>query len=1026
MTSTGGSGVRLEPPAPRRANILRPRLLRRLLDRFATPVTVVVAPAGFGKTTLLAQAVTENRLSPLGTDYWLTCSADDVAGSSLAEGLCLAMGVSPPGTLDGAIGQIVETTWHHSPAEVALVIDDVHEITADSPGAHALARLAATLPRNGHLVLSGRQAPPIPLSRLEVQGDVVRLGESDLLFTDEELAEFYAHRHVPAEQMASSGGWPALAELAASAGPQVETAYLWEEVLDGIRPDRRRDLALLAHVGAVDDGLATAALGHETDVADLTAGLPLVATTATGGRQIHSLWRPHLAKVVDAGSIAEARRRAGLALAGAGDVSAAVRLLAAAGAWDDVTDVVADILGPAHPPVAGDVMASWLGQLPDHLADGPLGRLLGAVAVVQTDPRTATAQLRLAADAFREEGNPEGELACMSQLGQLAWWSEDPELLLGLAVRVFEMEALGHETAIPLACLGRALIADMAADCEQVLAELDRIPAGALHSTSRGLVDWLRSTSLCHLGRPEEALEAADAACAHAGVYLSPAIQGARLQALWYLGRIEHVLDEFPIIVERAAATGLRDSTSLVAGAACLAYAAAGRAKEAARFLELARHSAAARDLPVVDVNLVICEAVTALVSGDESGAARTLDEYVSRGGPVGAGLAAFAQQRSLVLWYLLAPSTRPVWEAASPGPCFAPARDLARALVAIRSEGRIPASTPPLPDPDLAQALVPLPWLTELALAHIAAGRQDGWTVLEAVWPQAQADVRRHADDGGAALTRPARAALARLPVPPSARLDLRLLGPVELSRDEVLVDAPEWRRQRVRSLLADLAVHRLASRERLAGDLWPDLDAEAQSRNLRVTLTHLLRVLEPERGDRDASFLIRPHGFGLKLYGGEWFDTDLWRFDDLWQRATTADQEGSPSAALDAMRQAVSLWRDDPSELAGNEWALPHVEERRLRLVNMAARAGELLLARDDPQAARQMGEAALRCDPWCERAHHVVVAAHTAAGHHRAARDALHRYHEVLTELGITPVDTARKMEPLTRGMRIGLAG
>jgi DNA-binding SARP family transcriptional activator len=252
---------------------------------------------------------------------------------------------------------------------------------------------------------------------------------------------------------------------------------------------------------------------------------------------------------------------------------------------------------------------------------------------------------------------------------------------------------------------------------------------------------------------------------------------------------------------------------------------------------------------------------------------------------------------------------------------------------------------------------------------------------------------------------------------VPPTGHLDLTLLGPVELRRSGVPVDVPPWRRHRVRSLLAHLALHRPVSRERLGADLWPEMDADAQSHNLRVTLSHLLRVLEPDRGERDASFLVRPQGGnGLLLHGGEWLDVDVWRFDALWTQASDADRAGVPSRALAAMRQAVDLWRDDPTELALQDWALPDVEERRLRLVQMAARAGELLLAHDDPEEARRMGQAALRGDPWCERAHHVVVAAHLAAGQHRAARDALERYREALAELGLSPTESARKLEPL----------
>jgi DNA-binding SARP family transcriptional activator len=987
----------------RRVNVSRPRLLRRLHGRFSTRVTVLVAPAGFGKTTLLTQMVAENRLAPRGVDFWLTCCDNDVAGSVLAGGLCQTMGVSSFGDTEAAIARIVEATWHQSPNEVALVIDDVQLIPAGSSGAEVLARLVAALPHNGHLVLSGRQTPQVALSRLEVQGGVERLGESDLRFTEDELVEFYASRGVAADQLTPCGGWPALAELTATAGPRVEAAYLWEEVLATTPSDRRHDLALLAHVGPFDDRLARAVLGRETDVAELTAELPLVAVTPAGGREVHSLWRPHLAKVVEGAAIAEARRRAGIELAASGEGARAVHLLAEAGAWDDVTGVVTDLLGAAHPPVAGDVVAAWLGRLPDHQAGGPLARLLNAVGTVQTDPPAARAALEDAADAFRADGDLAGELACIAQLAQLAWWSEDHDRMLRLLRRLFEMEALGDDKVKPLACLGRALLADIAADCETVLDELGAIPPGSLHETALALVGWLRSTSLCHLGRPAEALEAATAAGGHPGSFVAPIIEAARLQALWYLGNIEEALAGFPPVVDQVLATGLRDQSALVAATTCLAFAAAGRVADASRYLATARHSAAAPALPLVDVNLVIAEAATAVARGDEDAAARILIDYLERAGPVDNGLAAFAQRRSLSYWYVLAPASRPAWDAAALGPTFQTARRLAEAVVALRSNGRISALSPSLPPPEVVQALLPLPWTTKLALGHIAAGRQAGWALLESVWPEAQPEVRRHAERGRKPMVRAARSALGRLPVPPVHRYELRLLGPVELYCDGSLVDNPDWRRQRVRSLLVALVLsRRRVSRERLAADLWPNLDPDGQSRNLRVTMTYLLRVLEPERGERDASFLIRTPGLDLVLHSGEWFDTDIWAFDQLWQQATDADRDGAPTAALAAMTRAIGLWRGDPLELAAYDWALPEVEERTYRLVTMASRAGELLLARGDADEARHLAETALRHDPWCERAHRVVVSAHDATGHHHAARDAQQRYQEALTEL------------------------
>jgi DNA-binding SARP family transcriptional activator len=995
---------------------VRPRLIRQLADRFRTVGVVVVAPAGFGKTTLLAQAVQENRLAPHGIDYWLTCTADDAAASSLAEGLCQAMDLaSAPHPEDAAVA-VIEAIWHRSPAEVALVLDDVHDIPAGSSGAQFLSRLIAELPQNGHVVLAGRQPPPVALSRREVHGEVLRIDETALLFTPDELEEFAAERSVPAHQLADSGGWPALAELAASTRIGVDAAFLWEEVLATIDAEQRRALALLAHIGSFDEALAQAAVDDDVDIKALTADLPLIATAIGGEIQIHPLWRPHLDREVSDDDIAAARRRVGRERARRGDLAGAVRLLAEAAAWDDVTEVVAESLGAAHPPIPGNIVATWLGHLPEAMEGSALARLLGAAAAVESDPALATRELEAAAAAFRSEGNASGELACMAQLAQVAWWTEQPETLMALAARLFEIEALGDQKVVPLACLGRALIADVAGDCELELAELARIAPGSVHPTTQALVDWLRSTTLHHLGRPAEALEAARRALVNAAPLHAPVIECASLQALWFLGHVEEVVERFPTLVELTASSGLRDYTALVAEACSSAYAVTGRVEEAATYLERARGAAASPALALVDVNLVVAEAVLQVARGDEAGAARILGTYLERWPNFGAGLPAFPQRRTLTLWYVLIPKTREFWDTIDLGPVFATARDLARTLVTVRADARLDASSPELPAPGVVRALVPLPWATEIAVAYIGAGRKSGWDLLEALWPQAQADVRRLSHHTTGSLGRAARTALARLPVPPSGAVELNLLGPFELRRDGRAVDAPEWRRERVRHLLAHLAFHRPVSRERLAADLWPSLDADAQAGNLRVTLTHLLRVVEPERADRDASFLIRPHGGGLLLHRGEWFRTDVWEFDDCWREAIEADRDGLPSKALRAMQRAVALWREDPSELAVEDWALPEVEERRQRLVSLAVRAGELLVARGDHEPARQMGEIALRTDPWSERAYKVVLTAQLATSDHSAARRTLERCRTALAEIGLDTGDTIRQMETL----------
>jgi LuxR family maltose regulon positive regulatory protein len=1035
-----GGGVRFEPPTVGRATLARPRLAEILRGWRDLPVTVVAAPAGYGKTTALAQLAADERLRTGEPPRWLTCRPDDSTASGLLDGLWRALGLAgrdpsleadmaDAGTGAGAgagaaraAGALADAMWHRSPDDVVLLLDDVHEVAAGSPGAALLAALVDALPGNGHLVLCGRPPLPVALARVEVAGRAVRLGADDLLFTADELAAFAAQRGVCGQRLAGTGGWPALAEIAARAPSTpagLEAAYLWEEVLGRLRATRQRDLAVLAHVGPFDEALATAALGRHADPAAITDGLPLVGRTAGGSWTIHSLWLPHLADVVGEEELTAARSRAGRALADAGDVVAATRLLADAGAWDDLSGMVVGALGAAGQPVPGDVVASWLGSLPAAMRGGRVARLLEAVEAAPTAPDVAARRLAQAAAAFRAEGEPAGELACLSQLGQLAWWWELPDQITAVVARVLELDGEGREEARPLACLARALIADVTNDCAAALEELDRIPPGSFGRAWQCVVDWLRSTSLNHLGHPAEAREAAARAGANAAqLVYAPLVETARLQAEWFLGRVDDVADAFPGVVERARATGLRTYQAILAASCCAVLAWAGRPAAAARFLEQARGAAASRDIPLVDVNLVIAEATLAVAQGDEDGAAALVEGYLRRA-PLLCGHAAAPQQRALALWYVLAPGSRAAWDAADLGPTFVRARGLAQALVAVRA-GRRPRMGVTAVGPDAVRAYLPAPWATELALAESSEASAPGWAVLDALWPGAQAHVRRHA--AGGALRRQARAVLARLPVPPDGRLDLRLLGPVELRRDGALVTATEWQRERVRSLLVHLALGRSVGRERLAGDLWPTLDTESQSRNLRVTLTHLLRVLEPGRQERDASFLVRSHGEQLVLHDGPELTTDVWRFDRLCRAATEADGRGHPSAALGPMCEAVALWAGDPAGVALGDDALTALEERRIRLVALATRAAELLLAKGEPDDARRMAEAALRADPWSERAHNLAVAAHVDAGDRRRAHDALARYRASLGELGLAPAEVGSAVDALARSAQL----
>ena len=1011
--------------------LLRERLLDRLRKRWFVPVTVLTAPAGYGKSTLLGQAIAGNAAAPVGIDRWLACEPEMATMSVLGEGLRQAVGarVRPGSTVGGSVRiaaiarDVVEAMWRESPQQVTLLVDDVHEIPAGSDAAELLAAVVTALPANGHVVLAGRIAPPVPLARLEVQGRVEHLDEADLAFTDEELAEFAALRNVAATQLSASGGWPAMAELSASARPGVAVDYVGEEILQPLSPARRKELALLAHLGSFDEPLARVVLGPDVDVHEVVAGLPLVTFTTDGSSgprwSLHSLWRSLLTAHITPDEVADARRRAGRAVLRHDRAGAAVRLLIDAEAWDDVADAIVVALGAVHPPVAKDVLEEWYRLLPVEVRAHPSSRLLAAVAAIEGDMGGAWLEFDDIAAAFREQGDTTGELACLLQLGQLAWWYDRPERLAGVAARVFEWEALGLEEAVPFACLGRAMLHDIADQGWRMLAELDRIPPGSLGESWQGIVSWARAIAFLQLGYPAEALQSAEAALAFAGSLHTPLAEGTRLQALWYSAGVDEVIAALPSLIEQVNASGFRNDTALVVSQGATMHAMQGRVSESVAYLEQARAAAAmVPDAPLVDTNLAIAEAAVALATGDEEAASRGLKAYVERH-PIGEGLSIAAQRRHLSLLYVLEPGSRAAWEAAELGPEWMAALRLGQAVVDVRA-GRRPPADVPLDDVDKVRAHLPPRWIAELAVAAVAAGRDDGWALLDRTWTDTHSAVVALAGTADGRVRKAARTVIGRLPLPPTTQFDLRLLGPVELRQDDAPVQAPAWRRERVRSLLAYLAFQGTASRAQVAADLWPALDVDAQSSNLRVTLTYLLRVLEPHRGPRDASFFIRQDSGNLSLHTGDWLAIDLHRFDALCARAAEADRRGDPAAALEHAERAVDLWRGEPTELLADDWAVVAYEGRKQRFATVATRAGELLLAQGNVERALDLAEQVLVLDPWIEAAHRLAVATHQAAGNHLLARRALNRYWASSREAGLSPDQATLMVERLVESL------
>jgi len=194
--------TKLYVPSPHPNLVPRPHLIRRLdegLD-LGHRLTLISAPAGFGKTTLLSEWIHQGEM-PVA---WLSLDdSDNDPARFLAYLIAACRRIDETIRGKGALGALqspqpppiesILTTLINEilavPGNFAIVLDDYHTITAQ-PVHDALAFLVDHLPPQMHLVIATRADPPVPLARLRGRGQLTELRQADLRFTPEEVAEF--------------------------------------------------------------------------------------------------------------------------------------------------------------------------------------------------------------------------------------------------------------------------------------------------------------------------------------------------------------------------------------------------------------------------------------------------------------------------------------------------------------------------------------------------------------------------------------------------------------------------------------------------------------------------------------------------------------------------------------------------------------------------------------------------------------------------------------------------------------------
>ena len=226
---------KLRRPSVRPGTVRRSLLIERLARGDLRPVVSVVAPAGYGKTTLLAQWAERN-----GQAFaWVSLDERDNDPKVLLSYVAAALdavepvgervfdALASPGPVVSALG----FAFSSMTVPVILVLDDVH-VLDDHECWAALSVLADHVPPGSRLVLSGRDAPVLALARLRTADRILELGPRDLALTHEEASSLLRNAGVSvseddvAELHWQAEGWPAglyLAALRLREGGQVAT-----------------------------------------------------------------------------------------------------------------------------------------------------------------------------------------------------------------------------------------------------------------------------------------------------------------------------------------------------------------------------------------------------------------------------------------------------------------------------------------------------------------------------------------------------------------------------------------------------------------------------------------------------------------------------------------------------------------------------------------------------------------------------------------------------------------------------------
>jgi LuxR family transcriptional regulator, maltose regulon positive regulatory protein len=434
----GCANPRRLPPTRPAGLVPRARLVRGLLGASEVPLALLVAPAGYGKTSLLMEWAAHDP-RPF---RWMRHNRghEDPGALSALVAATLGAGRSTK-ALASLLGHV-----ERMPEPLVLVLDDAHLIRGTDAFA-LIEAIAEAMPAGSQLALATRCEPPLAVGRLRAHRKLVELRTDDLAMERSEAAALLAKvgLSLPGDDIEElvrrTEGWPAalyLAALSLRAQPDAHAAiegfagddrviadYLRDEIIAPLGPTHLDFLVRTSVLGTLSASACDAVLGSRgsgTTLAELArANVPLVGLDRSGGCYRHhrlfaELLRAHLRRT-EPELEPSLHRRASEWYAGNGETHAAIRHAIAAGDLDEAAAVVWRHAPDRVSHGEHETVKRWLGEFSSEQMAGsaPLS-LVAALGALAAGDREQVARFTAEAASSLELDGSEASPALQAAL----------------------------------------------------------------------------------------------------------------------------------------------------------------------------------------------------------------------------------------------------------------------------------------------------------------------------------------------------------------------------------------------------------------------------------------------------------------------------------------------------------------------------------------------------------------------------------------------------------------------------------